>query len=495
MNKIVVTITTRQIMALTRRVLCFALLFAGLPRLSATSYDSSFGFIFDRYALTLEEGDRAEAVGPLFYVQHETENGARTAAFVPFFSCYEDPSVESQETDFLYPLFTSVQYGQERRWQFLQLFSSAGGQQQNGTNQDRFTLFPIYFQQRSKETNQNYTAVFPVYGHLQNRFWRDRIFFVMFPIYSQTQKRDVVTDNYLFPIGSVSKGNGLHGWGVWPLAGHEHKIVTLETNGFGDVLTNGGHDRAFALWPLWIRQDNGIGTTNAEMFRASIPLFVCSHSPGVDMTTALWPLITKIDNREKKYWEWQVPWPLIIVARGEGKTTTRVFPLFQKSHSATLESDFYLWPVYTYRRTHSDPLDFRRTRVVFYLYADIEEKNTKTGAQKKRLDMWPFFTWRHDFDGNERLQVLAPLEPILPNNRGVERNWSPLWSLWRAEANPKTGASSHSLFWNLYRDEKAPAHKKVSLLFGLFQYQSDGENRRTKLFYITVAKSSAPKNQ
>ena len=443
----------------------------------------------------MEEGDRTEVLGPLFYVQNESESGAHTAAFVPIFSCYHDPSVESHEVDFLYPVFTSVRYGEEWRWQFLQLFSSAGGQQQNGTNQSRFTLFPIYFQQRAKDTNQNYTAVFPIYGHLQNRFWRDRIFFVLFPIYSQTQKRDRVTDNYLFPIGDVRHGNGMSGWQVWPLYGRENKIVTLQTNGFGEVSTNGGHSHYFILWPLVISEDNGIGTTNTEMFRASIPFFVCSHTPGVDMTTALWPFFTKIDNREKKYREWQLPWPLIIFARGEGKTTTRVFPLFQSSHNDTLESDFYLWPVYTFRRTHSDPLDFRRTRVLFYLYADIVEKNTKTGQQKQRLDMWPFFTWHREFDGSERLQVLAPLEPIVPNNRGVERNWSPLWSLWRAESNPKTGAASHSFLWNLYRDEKAPEHKKVSLLFGLFQYQSDGENRRTKLFYITVAKSSAPKNQ
>jgi len=118
------------------------------------------------------------------------------------------------------------------------------------------------------------------------------------------------------------------------------------------------------------------------------------------------------------------------------------------------------------------------------------EKNTKTGDYKRRLDMWPFFTWHRDFNGNERLQVLAPIEPAVPDNRGIERNWSPLWSLWRVENNSKTGAASHSLLWNLYRDETAPAHKKVSLLFGLFQYQYDGETRRTKLFYITVLKSS-----
>jgi hypothetical protein len=79
----------------------------------------------------------------------------------------------------------------------------------------------------------------------------------------------------------------------------------------------------------------------------------------------------------------------------------------------------------------------------------------------------------------------------VPENPGVERNWSPLWSLWRAETNPKAGAASQSLLWNLYRRETAPAHKKVSLLFGLFQYQCDGDSKRTKLFYLTVFKTTA----
>jgi hypothetical protein len=105
--------------------------------------------------------------------------------------------------------------------------------------------------------------------------------------------------------------------------------------------------------------------------------------------------------------------------------------------------------------------------------------------------MWPFFTWHHDFNGNSRLQILAPLEPLVPDNRGIERNWSPLWSLWRAENDPQTRASSHSLLWNLYRDEQAPAHKKISLLFGLFQYQYDGGERQTRLFYLTISKKSA----
>ena len=440
------------------------------------------GFAYDHFSLTLENGWRTEAAGPFYYSQ-QTEQ-ATTWAIPPFFSRDKNPAVESREDDFLYPLLTSLRYGKERRWQFFQLISTFGGQEQRGVEKKQLTLFPFYFEQRSPDTNLNYTAVLPFYGQLQNRLFRDEINFVMFPFYVETRKRDVVTDNYFFPFGHIRHGDGLRGWQVWPFAGSEHKDVTTHTNGFGDVETIGGHDKSFYLWPLHLKQDTGLGTTNVEKFRASIPLYAYTRSPRLDSTTIIWPLFTWMENREKKYREWQMPWPIVIFAHGEGKTTDRVFPLFSRSHNQEMESDSYLWPVYQHRRLQAAPLDQDRTRVLFYLYSKVVEKNTETGAVKKRLDMWPFFTWHRDFNGNERLQVLAPVEPVLPGNRGIERNWSPLWSLWRAEDNAKTGATSRSLLWNLYRRETAPTHKKVSLLFGLFRYQCDGKSRLTQWFYV-----------
>ena len=138
------------------------------------------------------------------------------------------------------------------------------------------------------------------------------------------------------------------------------------------------------------------------------------------------------------------------------------------------------------------PLDQERTRILFYLFSSVTEKNTETGAERKRVDFWPLFTWRHDFNGNRRLQILALVESALPNNRGVERNWSPLWSLWRSENNPQAGAASQSLLWNLYRRDTTPGSKKCSLLFGFFQYQSDSEMKRIRLFYVPVLKWHSP---
>src|SRR5262249_31671890 len=151
--------------------------------------------------LTLAPGHRTEALGPLFYF--EEKDAQTTWAGPPLWSYTRNPRVDSAEFDFLYPLLTWDRYGTEYRWQLFQVFNFAGGQNPPGTMTRRFNLFPLYMQQRSPDPALNYTAVFPFYGHLQNRLFRDEIFFVMFPIYGQSRKKDVVTDNYFYPFVHV----------------------------------------------------------------------------------------------------------------------------------------------------------------------------------------------------------------------------------------------------------------------------------------------------
>lgn len=472
-----------------KQIFCLGFFFNFLfPSVAENSFHA--GPLFDQFSLTLDIGHRTEAAGPFFYDQEK--GSEKTWAVPPLFSHETDPAIESREDDFLYPLLTYESYGKEYRWQLIQLFSFSGGQEPQDFERKRFTIFPLYFQQRSSKSNDNYTAVVPFYGHLKNRLFHDKIFFVMFPIYSETRKKDVVNDNYFYPFFNLRHGDGMHGWQFWPVIGNEHKEVTTQTNGFGDVSIVGGHDKFFALWPFYFKTTGGIGTDDPEKSQGVLPIYSLMRSPKRDSTSVLWPFFTWIDERGKKYHEWEGPWPFVIFTRGEGKTTSRVWPLFSQSHNDTIESDSYLWPLYRYKRLHSGPLDQRRTRIMFYLFENTTEKNLDTGKEKRRVDAWPFFTWHRDFNGNNRLQILAPIEPVLPNNRGIERNWSPLWSIWRSENNPKSGAHSQSLFWNLYRRDTTPASRKCSLLFGLFQYQSDAETKSIRLFYIPILKTHGP---
>jgi hypothetical protein len=445
--------------------------------------DVAMGPLFHEFGLTLDRGHRTEVAGPLFY--SEDRDSMHTWAVPPVMSHVADETTDFTEFDLLYPVLTYDRFGPEYRFQILQVFAFAGGQTYAETNVHRFTLFPIYFHQWSADPERNYWALVPLYGHLRGRLFRDDIRFLLWPLYSRTRKRDVVTYNFPYPFLHVRHGDGLHGWQFWPLFGTEHKDVTSRTNMWDETETVGGHDRYFVLWPFYFNSRTGIGTTNVVKQEALLPAYSVYRSPNRDSSTFFWPFgITHTVDREKKYNEWGTPWPLIIFARGEGKETSRVWPFYSDAHTDTLTSRWYLWPVYKYNRVHSDPLDRERTRILLYLYSDVSEKNTETGTEYRRRDLWPLFTARKDLNGNTRLQILSILEPILPNNKSIERNYSPLWSLWRSEKNAHTKATSQSLLWNLYRRDSSPEAKKCSLLFGLFQYQSSPKGARWRVFYV-----------
>lgn len=449
------------------------------------------GLLFDDFPLTLADGHRTEALGPLFNFE-EKETQQRWAV-PPLGSYTRDSDTDFSEFDLAYPILTYDRFGREYRWQFFQVFSFAGGQDPSENMARRFTLFPFYFQQRSTDAAENYTALIPFYGHLKNHLLRDEIKFVMIPVYAQSRKSDVVTDNWFYPIFSLRRGDGLRGWKFWPVVGHEHKEITTKTNIWGDEERIGGHDKFFAVWPFFHNASTGIGTTNPVHQNALLPVYSLYRSPLRDSSTyALF--FNYSDDREKKYHELDVPWPLIEFARGEGKTGNRAWPLFSHMKTPTQQSDFYVWPFYSFKCFHSDPLERERTRILFFLYSDVNEKNTETGVASNRKDFWPLFTRKKNFNGDTRLQILAPLEPFLPNNKSIERDYSPVWSVFRAEQNAKTGANSQSLLWNLYRRDAAPASKKISLLFGLFQYQSNPQGKLWRIFYVPFGKSAKEMN-
>jgi hypothetical protein len=437
--------------------------------------------------LTLAPANTVDPMGgPLLY--RSTLDTVRTWAFSPLFSYTLDNDVDFEEFDFLYPILSYDRFGSEYRFHIFQIFNFSGGQTQTETNVSRFTLFPIYFQQRSPVKERNYTALLPIYGTLKNRLFRDEVHFILMPIYVQSRKRDVVTDNYVYPFVHVRHGERLDGWQFWPFFGREHKGITYRTNSWGDAELIGGHDRLFVLWPFYFNSSAGIGTENPVKQNAIVPLYAFYRSSKRDSSTYFWPFgYTRTIDREKDYTEIGAPWPIVVFADGPGKRARRVWPFFSQASTPNLESDFYLWPVYKYNRVKAEPLDRERTRILFFLYSNTSEKNTETGKARTRRDFWPLFTKHHDFNGDERFQILSILEPLVPNNKSIERNYSPVWALWRSEKSPKTGARSQALLWNLYRRESSPTAKKLSLLFGLFRYYSGADGRGWSLFYIPVS--------
>lgn len=465
------------------------------------SQELAAGPLAQEFRLTLDAGARAEAFGPLLSWQRTLET--TTWGIHPLLSgtSYD---ADASEFDLLYPLLTYDRFGPEARWQLFQVLSFATGERQDGRTIDRTTLFPFYFRQRSSDGSDDYAAVFPFYGRLRQRFWRDEVFFAAWPLYTVTRKGGKLvppaegeapgplkleggytTYNYLVPLVHVREGEGLRGWQVWPLAGYEEQAPLTRTNTWGELEVVSGYRKSMALWPIYFDEKTQLGTENPQHQRAVLPLFSSLRSPDRDSFTAPWPIgLTVTDDRAKGYREWGFPWPLMVIARGEGKTADRIWPFYSRVEMGDSSSGFLLWPLYKVKRAKAAPLERERHQVLFYLYSDLTERNTETGEVARRTDLWPLFTARQRADGSRRLQLLAPIEPILPNHKSVERNWSPVWSLWRSEANAVTGQRSVSVLWNLYRRDVEGASRKGSLLFGLFQYQSSPEGKRWRVFGV-----------
>jgi hypothetical protein len=267
--------------------------------------------------------------------------------------------------------------------------------------------------------------------------------------------------------------------------GDEEKEVTRRTNHLGMVETVGGHQNQFVLWPFYFLDSTGLGTDNPERSFTSFPFYNTLRSPKRD-ATSICLLFSHVDDRDKKYREWDLPWPLMVRARGEGKTTDRIFPFYSKAKNASLQTDFLMWPVYKHYHFHSDTLDRERKQILFFGYCRTTDKNVKTGTYRERTDLLPIYTRRRDFSGNTRLQILAPLEVFVKGSHKIERDYSPLWSVWRSDHNAKTGADSQSLLWNLYRHDTTADTKRTSLFFGLFQSQTTAGAKMVRLFYIPL---------
>ncbi|MCF7669912.1 MAG: hypothetical protein K9N48_09085, partial [Verrucomicrobia bacterium] len=295
-----------------------------------------------------------------------------------------------------------------------------------------------------------------------------------------------------YPFFHIRNGRELSGYQVWPLWGYEEKGITTRTNDFDQEITVGGHKKYFALWPLFFDHKTGIGTETPKKKQALLPLYSYERSPARDSTTVLWPLFTWTHDRARGYREWDAPWPFVVFARGEGKTANRVWPFYSHVETTNKESSFFLWPLYTSRKIHAEPLERTRNRVCFFLYSDIRETNTDTGRAKRRTDLWPVFSAKKSADGRERIQIGALLEPLIPGNSSIEKNFSPLWSLWVSEKNPETGKSRESLLWNLYQHQEAEDTEEWSFLFGLFKYKSGNSGNRLRLFYIPLGGNETP---
>lgn len=447
-------------------------------------------------------------LGPVF--EQSRSGGACMTALRPVWSTVRNDELELFEVDVFYPLFTYDRFGQVRRWQLAQLLRGGTTESGAGTVDRGLTLFPVLFHRRSTDTNAGYTAVFPLAGTIKDRFFRDEIRFLLWPLFVKTARTlpgertglsvitnesvpgRVTTWNLVAPVFHLRSGYRLWGWQLWPLAGFERKHSYVFTNQWGECQLSPGHTTSFLFWPVFWRWETGLGSAAPKRFDAILPLYARWQWSGGRQTTYLWPLgLTTGSDDAKGGRHFELVWPLIRFTKAQDREITRLFPFYARSANSNSCSEWYLWPLHNHRLT-LDATGYRTSdRVLFFLFRRNYSTNVVTGSTETRLDLWPLLTSRRSDRQESVVRLFAPLEPILGWRPAIERNYAPLWSVYEHARSDSGQAERTSILFGLFRADRAAEQRRTSFLFGLLEVQTRADTRSIRVLGLPVWRAAA----
>lgn len=399
-------------------------------------------------------------------------NGASFYAVRPFYSHSEDPAAERWRNDYLWPLYTKKGFKEEEYSRFLFFGYSADFSEE--TARHRNWVIPFYFQ-GVDANGESYFALFPLGGTIHEFLGRDKIMFVLFPIFGKSSINEVQTTSVFWPIYSRTKGDKVDRFRVWPL--------------YGTSSLEGEFNKKFILWPIYssVEYTNERNPGGGFML---VPIYGHVKTEQADNYWYVAPFFRYMTSEEQ--WIVHAPWPFIQMADGIMYKRI-VWPLYGKKHLGTLTRQYFLWPLFWNNKTeyvHHD--QHRRLAVPFFSYES--EVTTKPTAEHKEGEVfsrywkiWPLMSWeRNEEDTRFRTLELWPLR----NTPGIERNWAAYWTLYR-QTNIK-GTVSHDVLWGLYRQAKKTERFEWSLLKGVLGYKNEQNIRSFKFLFMEFGGEEQP---
>jgi len=411
-------------------VLAGIVLFFVLSASSAGLCAEEKGFTLNLWPLFTYRSDpegvrsKLRILGPLIYRRKGSEEGE--FALRPLFYWIKNGKENSLTVEYLYPLGKYRKEGGYSK-NYIVPFTTFRGEQREERRESYFSLF-LYFRGQAEE-GERYWGVFPLYGHLVNRFGRDRIRFYLWPIYSDVSDEGAYTWTFLWPILSGTRGGGKKAFRVWPLGGYKEEEGISRTD--------------FILWPFFIKSMRDLDTDDPERGYFLFPLYRGVRSRRTRQVTVLWPFFSYGVDERNRYKRWDVPWPFISFSRGEKLRRDLIFPLYYGKEAPGDRTRWILWPFY---QCWDDQFGNQREVVQRYLLLNRIKTvfDDKGEVISKQVSIWPFF--RYSREGDEVRLYLFNLIPL--RYEGFERNWAPLYTVFRYERS--ASRKKWDILWGLY---------------------------------------------
>ena len=435
------------------------LLWVALPgqgQAARTRPDYDFGFVASK-GTDVHGHTRQRALGPLWENASSTQ-GWHLAALRPFYSGYELPAEEIAGQDYLWPLATRRQRGNEDLDRYLIFFNFRHDDpdRTTGKRRYRFWLLPFYFQGRDKD-GINYKAIFPLGGTIREFAGRDEINFILFPLRVTSKLNDLRSSSWLWPIASRTTGDGVDMRRLFPLYGRYTRV--------------GAYEKKFILWPFWTQARYDYRKSSGKGF-ILFPLF--GHMKLTDQET--WWLLppfgryTKGEKMDRLY----APWPFIQYSRGPVDKLF-IWPLWGHKKVGGLERTFYLWPIFWDEHiTRGEEVEHRVIAAPFFM--NLRSSSLTQPEQPPRIrasKVWPLYSYRRvEQDSRFRMLELWPFSEAA----AVERNWAPWWSI--ITRNRHGNNRDWEVLWGLYRQAAREDGGRYWSLFPLFERYREGDGSR-----------------
>ena len=442
------------------------LVFAALTAAVPARAKESNGWPF--YVQQVKAGGAVESgeyLGPLLFTRTDPD-GTRVEGFRPF---YLHTVAGKRETSLLfYPFFTWQKEGDDRFFSFFQLINARRQTDSGEPTRHNFDVWPFYFSRDTGEPAESYRALFPLGGTIKHRLGKDRISFVLFPLYSDVEKNGAHTIYAPWPFLRFIDGAGAHGFEFWPLFGHQGRA--------------GDYDSRFYLWPLIYKSAKNLAEPQPRVSVGALPFYTRDTGPGFISETYAWPFCGYTHRTEPdRYDEQRYFWPLFVQGRGDQRTVNRWAPLYTHSVIRGYDKTWVAWPVFRHVRWEDDGLAQEKNQVLFFLYWSQTQRSLTNPAAlpAHKTHVWPLLSSWNNGAGRRQLQLFSPFEVFFPNNEPVRQLYSPLVALFRYDQRAPDDTRCSVLF-NLLSWKKSPREREFH--FGpLFHSRSTPQSARMSL--------------
>jgi len=412
-----------------------------------------------------------------FLFRKARADGVEVEGFRPFLLRSREGPRET--TMLLYPFFTWQREEGYRSFSFFQLINVRRETEPDNQTLHAFDVWPFYFSRDTGEPGESYRALFPIGGTIKHRFGYDRIHFVLFPFYADTEKSGAHTTHAPWPFLRFIDGDGHHGFEFWPLFGHRGRADD--------------YDDQFYLWPLIYRSAKNLSEPQPDVKLGVLPFYTRDTAPGYISENYVWPFFGYTHRTEPyRYDEQRYLWPFLVQGRGDQRLVNRWGPFYTHSVIKGYDKTWFAWPLFRHARWTDEGVAQEQSQVLWFLYWSLTQRSTTNpaAAPAHKTHLWPLLSSWNNGAGQRQLQLLSPFEVFFPTNEPVRQLYSPLVAIYRFDQRAPDD-TRHSLLFSLVSWKKSPAETEFHL-GPLFSSRTTPSSSRIALGLGLLAWSRTP---